>query len=174
QKSEVTLFHFARIVRMHAGAGVDPIVVFSDRDATTHIVGAAAVADSEDRSKPRIPRALKHGFAVAVKAWVVKMGVGIDQHKKKHKEKKEPQEAQKAQRRMTSLVPFVLLVVPSSLCVFITLYAYSFPTSVVPIPRPWLGARRNPDPTSRFSPLMVRRRSCFDRIVTFERTINLA
>src|SRR5437867_5510328 len=75
-------FDFRSIVWMDTGACIDPVVFFGDWNSTSHLVGTTAVSDRQYLSDSRIPGALEYGIAIVVKARVVDVSVGINQHVK--------------------------------------------------------------------------------------------
>jgi hypothetical protein len=85
-----------RVVRVHADAGIDPIVGLGQRDTATHLIRPAAVADRQEPANTGIPSALKHRVTVIIEPGIIEMRMRVDKHKRGTER---PQKAQKAQKK---------------------------------------------------------------------------
>src|ERR1051325_2448328 len=76
----MSLFDFGCIVGMDADAGENPIVSCGDRNATPHLIRACTIPDRQNLPNTCIPGALNYSIAIGVKARIVKMSVGVNEH----------------------------------------------------------------------------------------------
>jgi hypothetical protein len=53
---------------------------FRNSNATVHLIRTFAVPDREDFTDTGIPGPPQHILTIRVKAWVIKMGVRVDEH----------------------------------------------------------------------------------------------
>src|SRR5690242_8684936 len=71
---------FGGVVRVDSNACPNPVMNFSDRDSTPHVVRPASVADCQDPSNPAIPGSLKYSIAICVEARIIQVCMRINQH----------------------------------------------------------------------------------------------
>src|SRR5579863_6548691 len=65
-------------VRMYADGGVNPIVLFGERNGHVEAIGGGAAADVKDFLNAGLAGAGEHGVAVGVKLGKLEMGVRVD------------------------------------------------------------------------------------------------